>query len=351
MNSSSRNFDYHFGASRRTPGRALVMLVLLATATVDAVAQQHVYSPLDVLSDSNITVRVYGPDNKPLRQMAFVTLYRKGSNLPLGTIMTTVSAEAVLTGMQGYGPYTVEVSATGCTIERQDFDYNASSGRVEVDVTLHALPNSATTPAPAAPLDPKARELVQKGLKAMQVGNFQDAQTEFIAARKTAPQNPDVCYLLGTAYQKGKDLQNAQVFFEKATSIDPDHVKALVALGQVRDQQKNYQAAITPLEKASSLDGKEWLARWVLADAYLRIGEYEKALKSAQAAVELGNGAANKAELIEGEALAQLGRRDDAIKMLETFLHDMPGDPAAPSVRVFIAKLKGGAPESSDKRN
>jgi tetratricopeptide (TPR) repeat protein len=83
----------------------------------------------------------------------------------------------------------------------------------------------------------------------------------------------------------------------------------------------------------------------VLADAYLRLGEYEKARKRAAEAVELSNGTASKAELIEGQALAQLGRRDDAIKVLEGFLHDAPGDPAAPSVRAFIAKLQNSPPK------
>ncbi|HKN61946.1 MAG TPA: tetratricopeptide repeat protein, partial [Candidatus Acidoferrales bacterium] len=183
-------------------------------------------------------------------------------------------------------------------------------------------------------------------LEAMQAGKFQDAQTELMAAYKEVPQSADVCYLLGAAYQKSKDLPDAQTYLEKAISIDPDDVQALVAVGQLRDQQKNYQAAIAPLEKAATLDGKQWQARLVLADAYLHVGEYEKARKEAQEAVGLGKGAANRAELIEGEALAQLGRRDDAIKVLESFLDDLPSDPAAPAVRALIAKLQSSAPGS-----
>jgi Flp pilus assembly protein TadD len=327
-----------------TVSAVLILLLMMANGAA-AQAPQHVGSPQDLLSDTNITVNVLGSDHKPLRQMAFVTLYQKGSTMPLGTVMTTIDATAVLAGMPGYGPYTVTVTSQGYETESKDFEYNAASGRVQVDVTLHpvAFTDSAST---AVPLPPKAQGQVRKGLEAMQAGKYQDAQTQFLAAYKEVPQSADVCYLLGAAYQKSKDLPDAQTYLEKAISIDPDDVQALVALGQLRDQQKNYQGAIPPLEKAATLDGKEWQARWVLADAYLRVGEYEKARKEAQEAVELGKGAANKAELIEGEALAGLGRRDDAIKVLESFLDDLPTDPAAPAVRALIAKLQSSPPPS-----
>lgn len=338
-----------FGRVTPALGCITAALILLLVATAGAAAQQRVHSPEDLLSDANITVVVYGPDGRPLGRLAYVTLYQRGSSRSYGTVMTSSSSEAVLTNIPGYGPYTIGVSADGYATEHKDFEYNSASGRLEVDITLHPLSNAAQSPL--STLDPKVQALVQKGFKAMQDGKFQDAQSEFMAAQKAAPQSAEVCYLLGAAYQKGNDLKNAQVYLEKAISIDPDHVNALVALGQVFDQLKNYPAAIAPLEKASTLDGKEWHARWALADAYLRVGEYEKAREYAQAAVELGNGAANKAELIEGQALAQLGRRDDAIKVLEAFLHDLPNDPAAPSVRAFIAKLQNGAPTSPDKHN
>jgi Tfp pilus assembly protein PilF len=329
---------------------SLTAVLLFAALCAASAAAQQVHAAQDELSDANITVRVLGPDNRPLPEQAFVTLYQQGSSMQLGTVTTNVSSAAVVTGMPGYGPYTVEVRAKGYQTARKDFQYNQASGRVEVDVTMQPL-ESGFAPAGPPPLDARAQQHVDNGLRAMQARKFQDALKEFMAAHKAAPQNAHVCYLLGAAYQRSNEPKDAEKYLKEATSIDPDDAEALVALGQLHDQQKNYRAAIPPLEKAVTIDAKNWLGHWVLADAYLHLGEYEKARKNAEAAVELGDGAANKALLIEGAALANLGRRDDAIKVLDTFVHDVPADPAVPAVRAFIAQLQSPPPPSAHKPN
>jgi tetratricopeptide (TPR) repeat protein len=317
-------------------------LLVLMTAT--NAGAQHVYSPPDALSDTNITVHINGANNKPLKQQAFVSLSQRGSSLQLGTVMTTVSSEAVLSGMPGYGWYTIRVTSPGYHDESRDVEYSAASGRIHVDISLQPIATSADAgPAPGDVLSPKAQEQVQKGREEVQAGKLDDAIKDFLAVHNAAPKNAEVCYLLGAAYQKDKNLPQAQKYLELATSIDPGDVPSLVALGQLRDQLKDYKGAIPPLEKAAALDGSEYMARWALADACLRVGEYEKARKNAEEAVEIGKGAANKAELIEGQALAQLGRRDEAVKVFEAFLRDMPNDPAVPAVRGLIQKLQSPA--------
>lgn len=338
----------HLGCFFRRNSVAVVAALLFFAMGAAVSSAQQVHAAQDELSDANITVRVFGPDNHPLGEQAFVVLYQQGSNLQLGTVTTNVGSSAVLTGMPSYGPYTVEVRANGYKDAHKDFEYNAASGRVEVDVVMEPA-SAGTAPGGPPPLDPKAQEHVDKGLRAMQAGKFEDAQKEFTAAQKAAPDNAHVYYLLGASYQKSRDLRNAQKYLRKAISIDPDDVEALIAIGQIQDQQKNYRAAISPLEKGITIDAKNWLGHWVLADAYVHVGEYEKARKNAEAAVELGNGSANKALLIEGEALANLGRRDDAVRVLDTFIRDVPADPAVPAVRAFIARLQSTPAQSSGK--
>jgi tetratricopeptide (TPR) repeat protein len=341
------------------PLRIAGSFILLFITAGDAAAQvpMHPGTPADVLSSATITVHVLGPTGRPLEQQAFVMLYKFGTSTPLSTLLTSRDSEVVFSDMPGFGRYTVAASSAGYRTESTDVNYDSFYTRQDVDISLHPLSGDAG-PAPAPKLAPKVQKHVKYGLGAMQLGKFLDAQKELIEAYNAAPQNADVCYLLGVAYLKSKDFQHAELYLGMATSINPNHVSALVTLGQLRHMQKDYQLAIAPLEKAASLDPKEWLARWILADIYLRGGEYEKARQNAHETVELRKEAANKAGspegkeavikagLIEGQALGQLGRRDKAIKVLEAFLRDAPKDPAAPAVQALIAKLQSSTPEA-----
>ena len=187
----------------------------------------------------------------------------------------------------------------------------------------------------------------------MRAGNFKTARKELTAAYKIAPKNPDICYLLGVAYARAKDFEDGQDYLQMAVALAPENVPALLALGQLRDLNGDYARASELLEKAVALDPNQWLAAWVLADVEYRRGNYQKARQAAEDAVKLGEGAANKAEFIGGEALARLGRREDSEELFDTFLRDMPDDSAAPAARMFVAELQdsGSAASSVEEKN
>ena len=109
------------------------------TAGAPGQVPQHVATPQDVLSMGTITVHVLGPDNRPLKQQAFVSLYKMGSGVPLGTVPTERSPGAVFSDMPGFGRYTVAVSSRGYGTESKDFDYDSSYAPVQVDITKHLL--------------------------------------------------------------------------------------------------------------------------------------------------------------------------------------------------------------------
>ena len=169
----------------------------------------------------------------------------------------------------------------------------------------------------------------------------------YTAAYKIAPKNPDICYLLGVAYARAKDFEDGQDYLQMAIALAPENVPALLALGQLRDLNGDYARASELLEKAVALDPNQWLAAWVLADVEYRRGNYQKARQAAEDAVKLGEGAANKAEFIGGEALARLGRREDPEELFDTFLRDMPDDSAAPAARMFVAELQDSGSAAS----
>lgn len=331
--------------NRRAERIAFIVLLLLTTkvATQGQLKQSPGGFPQDVLVSGSIMVSVWGPDHRTFNQQAVVSLYSVMSGTPIKTSVTSGPSQVVFTNLPGFGRYTIEVVSAGYRTVREDVDYSNASSKNQVDVTMQPVSaNGSGQPAsglvPAVPT--KAQKHVQKGIAELQAGNLTESEKELIAAYKAAPKNSYVCYLLGMLYVHSKDVEHAGHYLGVAINIDPNNVPALIALGQMRYKQGDYAGATDPLTRALSRDPKQWLADWLLADIHLRGGDYERARQEAEEAVGIGKPLANKAEFIEGEALVQLGRNEDAAKIFAAFLHDMPDDPAAASAREFLARLR-----------
>jgi tetratricopeptide (TPR) repeat protein len=296
--------------------------------------------PLETNARGSVVVRVLGAHNAPLLQQAFVRIFESGSSVPLMTRVTSGPAEASFNNLPGLGRYVVEVSAAGYRTQRKEFDYSGNPSFNEMDVRLepdtddgsvsYTLPHN---------LPVKAQKHVEKGVAEFRVGNLKVARKELTAAYNDAPETVETNYLLGSLYLRTKNLEQAEKYLSSAVSIDATDVPALVGLGHVRFEKEDLKGATDVLEKAITLDGKEWDALWLLSEIHLHEREFEKAAVESERAVELGKGAANGAEFVEGEALAELGRKEEALKTLQAFLRDVPTDPNAPAARELVGRL------------
>ena len=116
-------------------------------------------------------------------------------------------------------------------------------------------------------------------------------------------------------------------------------MQALTLLGRVELIQEDYLGATATLEKAVDADSGYWMAHNLLADAYLKQKKYEGARQQAELAMAQGKGGASAANLVLGQALVNLGKKEEGIRALKTFVHDSPKNPAVPQVRDLIATL------------
>src|SRR5208282_2030929 len=124
-------------------------------------------------------------------------------------------------------------------------------------------------------------------------------------------------------------LDQAKPYLEKSVSIDPKRPAALMALGALRFQQGEDEAAIQVLTKAVQLDATSWKAEWYLACTYLRQKQFEESRVHAEQALKLGKEKARLAEIILGEAQANLGQSEKAAATFETFARENPQNPNA----------------------
>ena len=94
------------------------------------------------------------------------------------------------------------------------------------------------------------------------------------------------------------------------------------------------------LEKAADTDPDTWMAHNLLANAYLKQKNFEGAGSRRSWRSQKGKTGANTANLPLGQALAGLGKKEEGIQALKTFIQNSPKDTTVPQVRDMIAKLE-----------
>lgn len=285
----------------------------------------------------SVVVRVNSWDGGPLQTSADVSLNPEGG-MGLDE-MTGTTSEAQFDRVAA-GRYDVVVQAPGYKTEHTVLAVDNSRPAFYVAVTLQRESSEPEkTNSTDTLLAPKARKEMEKGISAIKAGNYRDAQTHLEAARKLAPGDADINYLLGFTMLELKKYDDALKYLITAVSLNPKNVPALVTLGRLRLQTGNPAAAQDPLERAISIDAAEWRAHWLLAEAYERQASYEKAVREANLAIESGKGSGNGARLVLGEALAGLGRNEDAIQAFRDFLGGSPDNASRDFAQREIVEL------------
>jgi Flp pilus assembly protein TadD len=265
-----------------------------------------------------------------------VKLYRDG----MLANQSALSRGNAFFGSLPFGSYTVVVDATGYKSIQRDLNVSVAM-RYEVDATLQR--DSAPDPntgVPAKPLlAPKAKEALDKGLKALSKNKLSEAEKYVTEAANLAPGHPDVLYVQGVFFLKQQNWTEAQKALEKSSQMDPTSGRAFSALGMAFVDQGNYEAAIAPLEKSVQLNSGTWETQWALGKAYYQREQYDQALKASQLAWTQSNGKAPQIELLVAQSLTAVGKYEDAAQSLRDFLKRYSDRPEAPTARRWLDGL------------
>ena len=287
---------------------------------------------------AEITVTVHDSSGEPISAAAMVKLFQGGTFLSRQGQTSRGSASLVVNNL---GEFTVTVEAPGYERAQKEVSIDVS-GRTQLDVYLRRLPDGATTTGvPGKPLlAPKAKEALEKSLRALSTDKMKEAETYIGEAVRLAPGHPDVLYVQGVLYLRERNWPRAQSALEKATQIDPSHARAFAALGMALCDQGKFDAAIEPLEKSLRLDSAAaWETRWTLAKAYYQHGQYGEALKMSQEARSGAQGKAPEIALLVAQSLTAVGRYEDAALALREFLRDHGDHREAFTARKWLERL------------
>lgn len=243
--------------------------------------------------------------------------------------------------MNGIGVFTVTVDAPGYKRGQKEVKVSEPD-QVQVEINLDRDPSSSFAPGAAGNpiLAPKAREALDKGMRALRDDKLNEAEEALDEVTKLAPSNPNVLYMQGLLNLKKHDWVKAQSVLEKATQIDPNSARALAALGMALCNQKKYAEAIPPLEKSVQLDAASgWETHWSLAQSYYHNARFDEALKASQQAQTESNGRVPHVDLLVAQALSAVGRYEDAATVLRDLLKNHSDDPEAVTARRYLDRL------------
>ena len=109
--------------------------------------------------------------------------------------------------------------------------------------------------------------------------------------------------------------REAEPLMRRARQLEPLYAFPQAMSAQVAFQARNYAAAVEYATQAIGLDPEFWIGHMERAQAYERLGQYDRALEDATIAGRF-SGQNSKALSIRGYVLAKAGRADEAREVL-----------------------------------
>jgi tetratricopeptide (TPR) repeat protein len=294
-----------------------------------------------VQSQVDLMVSVREPNGMPLSGSAVVKLYTNGGfHLTMPTQDNSTATFSQLLA----GEYELEVSAVGYKTANEHASVTAYTTLCTIYVYMHSESEGAGgNSAPNGMLmSPKLQAQIDKGLEKMRRHQYDGATAQLQKAAKMAPASPDIQYLLGMVEYSQEHFDAARAKFQTALSMNPSHERSLLALGELQLRLGAPASATDYLEKAYQANGADWRAHYLLANAYVQQGNYEKALSHARKAAELGKERAPMAFLLLGKVAANVGKRDLAKESLQLLTQNFPNDSNVPEAKSLLASLEKG---------
>ena len=125
-----------------------------------------------------------------------------------------------------------------------------------------------------------------------------------------------------------------------AANQNPGDVSAWINLGNASMDNHLYQDAIDAYQKALDLDPKDVNVRVDMGTCFRNIGKFDRAIEEYRKAIRIDPRHLNAHRNLGIVLGFDLGRREDAIKELQTSLTLAPSGPVADNIRKAIEELR-----------
>jgi tetratricopeptide (TPR) repeat protein len=196
-------------------------------------------------------------------------------------------------------------------------DYESFRRAVGSDLGQFLSVENTVAGAPTAPKDMKADDLIESGRAAIANGNLPLAIQVLKRATEVDAKNKYVWYLLAEAYLGSRQNDLAIVALNKQIEINPYDEFAYNALGRAYWQERKYDDAVTAFRKQIEISPLDKFAHANLGAMYSEWHKYAEAAPELEKATSLTPGNP-ELQVSLGDAYLNLGQDD---KALATFDH------------------------------
>ena len=287
---------------------------------------------------TNVQFTILDENEKPLKQQALVRL----TSLENGREFLQISHDSEVRFTEvPLASYLLEVGAAG---------YLGSHSRISLfDATKDFKSTLVLKHDPAAvdlrlndagQLPSKARKEAEKGLQALELSNLAEARKYLESADHRYSSSSSINFLLGYLALQQKDEDHELTYLTAATKLDPKNLQAQNLLGQLYYRRGDYAHAAEAAALVVASSEQSVVARKVLANSYLKLDQFEKARENSQWIVDQGGSEGASARLVLGQALAGLGKREEAIHVLTAYVDGEHGSPVAAKIKTLISQLQ-----------
>lgn len=176
-------------------------------------------------------------------------------------------------------------------------------------------------------------------------GRTAEAEKQLAELRKTHPKDPMRAYLEAVLAYASKDFTRASGLTEQLLKLAPDNAPLLLLGGAINLQQGKLLSAEARLGKVIHVEKQARSGRLLLADAYIRMGQPEKALGTLQPLTE--GGRQDPAALpLAGQANLALGHVDEAERLFVAAAKLRPDDVQLKTTLAMLDLARGHAQDA-----
>ena len=189
----------------------------------------------------SIRVTIQDSNKQPLKQQSLVRVTNQNTGHVF--FQTTKGTEARF-GDLAPGKYLIEVGAAGYIAAHQEINIPDLAHDISENFQLTRDPAAVNLSLGDEPGMPsKVRKQAEKGVQALELGNFVEARKYLEAANRQYPTSPTLSFLLAYVAQQQKEEDRELQYLLEATKLDPHNLQAQNLLGQLYYRRGDYTRA------------------------------------------------------------------------------------------------------------